>query len=94
MELIASPSYIIYQFYWSFEEKIDELNLQLDTEKISEFLETAGCPQYQKRFFSSKISYDQLRSLSVDDLVNYLNIPLGDAKRIFNRIFQAEEANK
>ncbi len=89
--LITSPSYIIYQFYFSFEEKIHELNLQLGTEKIRDFLEQAGCPQYQKRFVTSKISFGQLQSLSVDDLVNYLNIPVGDAKRIVDSFSQAEE---
>ena len=72
---------VTYQ-YKAFNEATTALEKTSDTDKIQAALDELSCGQYVKRLSAAKVAYTQLFELSVDELVNYINIPLGDAKRI------------
>ena len=77
----AIPGWLLYQ-YKTFNEATTALEKTSDTDKIQAALDELSCGQYVKRLSAAKVAYTQLFELSVDELVNYINIPLGDAKRI------------
>ena len=58
------------------------MDIASEKDRIMAVLEPVGCARYIKRITGAKVTYDQLSDLTVDELVNYMNIPLGDAKKM------------
>ena len=83
--------WMVYQ-YRIFDASTIEVGA--DMQKLQSALEALDCAKYAKRFSASKISFEQLFELTVDEMVTYLSIPLGDAKRIQAGLEKADQREK
>ena len=71
---VSFMSPYVRQYKINFLSKVHELDIASEKDRIMAVLETIGCARYIKRITGAKVTYDEL--------VNYMNIPLGDAKKM------------
>ena len=86
--------YMCYTYKYGFKKDMLENDRLSGSTEMFKYLEVIECSRYTGRFTAARITLDEFKTINVGEMVDYLTIPLGDAKKMYDHFQTNDPAKK